>query len=204
MTGGIQTQVAPAGQSLNEINQARLQQQQQYAAEMQKAAFSGYQAQPPQGLMSYQPGNVMQNGQFMQPMMTGLANQSPFADPGRMSSFSPLSMQPTGFQANYPPQQSYNMAQGGVNSYLPAALEPQRTAMAGPQNQQLGLGNFGQQPPPQPPLPQQPLQPLLPQQTGPAPPVRFGVAPEAKKLAPQPTGRRANLSQATPQNPFGF
>jgi len=46
--------------------------------------------------------------------------------------------------------------------------------------------------------------PLQPQPTGPAPPVRFGVQPEANKLAPQPTGRRANLSAATPQNPFGF
>lgn len=199
MTGGIQTQVAPAGQSLNEINQARVQQQQQqqFAAEMQKAAFSSYQAQPPQSFMSYQAGNHPQSGQFMQPMMTGLASQSPFADPGRMASFSSLPMQPTGFQANYPPQQSYNMSQGGVNSYLPPPLEPQRTAVAGPQNQQLGLGSFGQQQQPQQQQPQQPLQPLLPQQTGPAPPVRFGVNPEAKFLAPQPTGRRANLSQAS-------
>ncbi|CRK45727.1 hypothetical protein BN1723_001070, partial [Verticillium longisporum] len=48
------------------------------------------------------------------------------------------------------------------------------------------------------------IQPLQPQQTGPAPPVRFGVTGEAKRLALQPTGRRANLSQATPNNPFGF
>jgi hypothetical protein len=41
-----------------------------------------------------------------------------------------------------------------------------------------------------------PLQPLVPQKTGPPPPVRFGVT-ETKKLTPQATGRRANLSQAS-------
>ena len=41
------------------------------------------------------------------------------------------------------------------------------------------------------------LQPLVPQQTGPPPPVRFGVTEGAKKLAPQPTGRRANLAHAS-------
>jgi hypothetical protein len=39
-----------------------------------------------------------------------------------------------------------------------------------------------------------PLSPLQPQQTGPAPPVRFGV-PE--KIQPQATGRRANLAAAS-------
>jgi hypothetical protein len=38
--------------------------------------------------------------------------------------------------------------------------------------------------------------PLVPQKTGPAPPVRFGVQPGVKPLAPQPTGR-ANLSKAS-------
>ena len=44
---------------------------------------------------------------------------------------------------------------------------------------------------------QQPPQvaPLVPQQTGPPPPVRFGVT--ENKLTPQATGRRANLSQAS-------
>jgi hypothetical protein len=75
---------------------------------------------------------------------------------------------------------------------------------------------------------QPPVQPLVPQKTGPPPPVRFGVTEGTKKLAPQPTGRRANLAAASksfsfslcpafspcgwlansgglaPDNPFGF
>lgn len=103
---------------------------------------------------------------------------------------------------------------------LPPALQPQRTGANGfqPQSfsgqqiqaQNTGFGGphapngFGGSPPPVPPLPpsqqqQQPsaLQPLQPQKTGPAPPVRFGVTGGANKLMPQPTGRRANLSQAS-------
>ncbi|PWW79234.1 hypothetical protein C7212DRAFT_155121 [Tuber magnatum] len=64
----------------------------------------------------------------------------------------------------------------GVNSVLPPALIPQPTSL-------------------------QPATTLMPQKTGPPPTVKFGV--DAKKLTPQPTGR-ANLSKATPENPFGF
>ncbi|KAA8907323.1 hypothetical protein FN846DRAFT_700295 [Sphaerosporella brunnea] len=53
---------------------------------------------------------------------------------------------------------------------------------------------------PPPLIPQLTAAPLQPQPTGPPPPVRFGVQ---KKLTPQPTGR-ANLTKATPDNPFGF
>lgn len=73
--------------------------------------------------------------------------------------------------------------------------------------------------PPMPPMPT--AQPLVPQKTGPAPQIRFGVQ-NAKKLTPQPTGKAslANASKfnpsttkflekmlmiiAAPQNPFGF
>ncbi|KAI5849040.1 SH3 domain-containing protein [Tricharina praecox] len=54
---------------------------------------------------------------------------------------------------------------------------------------------------PPPLIPQQTAASLRPQPTGPPPPVRFGVQP--KKMTPQPTGR-ANLTKATPENPFGF
>lgn len=43
---------------------------------------------------------------------------------------------------------------------------------------------------------------LQPQKTGPTPPVTFGGAPVL--LQRTPTGRRANLASATPNNPFGF
>jgi hypothetical protein len=98
---------------------------------------------------------------------------------------------------------------GGINSYLPPAMEPQRTGMpqqmqAPVQPQQTGFGGgFGQGFNPginnqaqqqQQQQQQPPMAPLQPQQTGPAPPVRFGVA---EKIAPQATGRRANLAHAS-------
>jgi hypothetical protein len=180
MTGAVQGQVAPPGQSLSEINQARLQQQQQQlAAQMQQPSYTGY--PQPQVMAPFQTGN---QAQFMQPLMTGAPSQSPFADPGR--SFSPMHVQPTGYQPPFgqPPP-------GGINSYLPPALEPQKTGMPPMQPQATGIGGFNQ------PGPHQVPQPLQPQKTGPAPPVRFGVSPEPKKLAPQATGRKANLAQAS-------
>ncbi|KAI2463664.1 hypothetical protein F4781DRAFT_415896 [Annulohypoxylon bovei var. microspora] len=194
------TGFAPPGQSLNDLNQQRMQQQ----------YMGSFQPQPTgQGMMPFNPNTGMQpqpgfgTGQFMQPQMTGLPQaQSPFADP-RPQQFSPIQNQPTGFPGGFQPAQQFQQQQGGVNSFLPPAMEPQRTGMPPMQPQPTGFGGFGQgfnpgmnntaaqQPPPAP---------LLPQQTGPAPPVRFGVA---DKIVPQPTGR-ANLSRATPDNPFGF
>lgn len=66
-------------------------------------------------------------------------------------------------------------------------MQPQPT---GPFTQ--GFGNHGMAPTPAP---------LMPQQTGPPPPVRFGVTEETKKLMPQATGRRANLSAASKLSP---
>lgn len=188
MTGLVQGRPAPPGQSLNDINQARLQQQ--YAAQMQQMqqmqpAMTGYPLQAQPTGMQY----PMATGtQFMQPMYTGMPNQ-----------FSPVQSQPTGFAGSFPQQQQFGQQQqpGNVNSYLPPALEPQRTGMPSLQQQQptglpqqpTGYNSFGQAP--------QPPQPLQPQKTGPAPPVRFGVTGEANKLTPQATGRRANLSQAS-------
>lgn len=53
----------------------------------------------------------------------------------------------------------------------------------------------------QPMQPQQQYAPLQPQKTGPHPPVSFGGP---QPLQNTPTGRRANLAAATPNNPFGF
>ncbi|KAF4986821.1 hypothetical protein FDECE_15754 [Fusarium decemcellulare] len=189
MTGSLQGQVAPHGQSLNEITQARLQQQ--YTAQMQQQQppqqmqpnMTGFPGQQGPGMMPFPTGA----GQFMSPMMTGMQGQNQFA---------PMQPQPTGFQPSFPATQSmYGAPPGGINSYLPPALEPQRTGMPALPPQPTGMLGMNNTMTPQP---------LQPQQTGPAPPVRFGVSNEPKKLAPQPTGRRANLAQATPQNPFGF
>ena len=189
------TGIAPPGQSLNEISQQRAQQQ----------YMGGFQPQPTgQGMMPFNVGAGMPQqpglgtSQYMQPMMTGaLQMQSPFGDP-RPQQFSPIQNQPTGFNAG--PQFGQ---QGGVNSYLPAPLEPQRTSMAPLQQpQQTGFGSVGQGFTPNLSNAnslQAPAAPLQPQQTGPAPPVRFGVT---EKIAPQPTGRRANLAQASKSSYF--
>jgi len=89
-------------------------------------------------------------------------------------------IQPSSFPqfSSMPP----NSSSFGINSVLLSPLVPQPTAQLSAA-QSRGAAT------------------LKPQPTGPAPPVRFGVTP--KKLAPQPTGR-ANLSKATPDNPFGF
>ncbi|KAK8056735.1 hypothetical protein PG993_001962 [Apiospora rasikravindrae] len=199
------TGLAPPGQSLNDLSQQRMQSQ-------YMGGFQPQQTGP--GMMGYNPGAGMQpqqtgfgqQNQFMQPQMTGASQmQSPFADP-RASQFGPIQSQPTGFQGGFTPGQQFPQATG-VNSFLPPALEPQRTGMPPLQQQPTGFNpgfNSGFNPNTNNNQPQSqpaPAAPLVPQQTGPAPPVRFGVA---DKIAPQATGRRANLAQATPQNPFGF
>jgi hypothetical protein len=206
-----QQQLAPPGQSLAEINQARLQQQ--YAQQMQQqqmmmpqpTGFGGPQQQQQQ-YMQPQPTGFAQPQQFLtqqqqQPMPGQMQQQSPFADPRSTpqtqfpAAISMLPQQPTGFQPQqFPPQQQPFMPQPtGINSFLPAPLQPQPTGMSFAQ----GFGNAPQVSQMQ----QQPqqtggLQPLVPQKTGPPPPVRFGVTGE-KKLVPQATGRRANLAQAS-------
>jgi len=196
---GYQPQIAPPGQSLNDLRV-----QQQYTG------FNGTQnSQQNLGMVNQQQQfpNQFSNGaqnSFQYPMQTGVPQQnfmnngpSPFADP-RPQQFPPIQPQQTGFQSSFPPQQFPQ--QTGINSFLPPALQPQPTGL----QQQNGF-NTGFQPPPVPPIPQQnTVMPLIPQKTGPPPPVRFGVTGDAKKLMPQATGRRANLSQATPSNPFGF
>ncbi|KAI9831926.1 MAG: hypothetical protein M1819_004648 [Sarea resinae] len=220
----FQPHVAPPGQSLNELNQQRFQPAQVTGFGQQPSGFSqmsnginpqptGFGQQPPQSAFGqtqqqqpqptgFQPQPTgFQAQSFMNPQPTGSPFQSP--PPQQPGGFQSMVPQPTGFQPPFASQAPAQQAQptGSVNNFLPGALQPQRT---GPSS--FASQTFGQAPPPPvPPIPQQPtIQPLRPQKTGPAPPIRFGVSAEAKRLTPQPTGRRANLSQATPQNPFGF
>ncbi|MCJ1464561.1 cytoskeletal protein binding protein [Pseudocyphellaria aurata] len=157
------------------------------------------------------------------PFLAAQQAVSPFADPRsqpqqQIGNFQqPLPSQLTGYPSQSHPQPT--MQPGSINSMLPPPLQPQLTgapngfATGSANGYSGGRAPFGQPPPPIPTsspftsqLQQQvpTMAPLQPQKTGPAPPIRFGVNAEAKKLVPQPTGRRANLSHATPQNPFGF
>jgi len=114
---------------------------------------------------------------YQTPMMTGYGQ--------------PILTQPTGmgigFADVYAQPQVPAMTES-INSYLPPALEPQRTGLPVLLPSMTGLS---------PPVPNSGLMPLQPQKTGPPPDLRFGITPEAKKLVPQPTGRRANLAQAS-------
>lgn len=199
-------QVAPPGQSLQDLQnmQAMQRMQQQMTGMPQQNGAYGYtqngiMAQPtgfnsmsPPPQMSQQTGfasfqQPMQTG-FQQPMQTGFqqnlqSNGSPFADPPR-APFQPMQPQTTGYNTFQP--SPLNPQATGVNRFLPPAIQPQPTG-------------FGQNPPPAPPMPPMPSMPtaapLVPQRTGPAPKVAFGVQ-AAKKLTPQPTGR-ANLANAS-------
>ncbi|KAF3482121.1 cytoskeleton assembly control protein Sla1 [Arthroderma uncinatum] len=176
--------IAPPGHSLAELNQQRFQQQQQQLVPQ------------PTGFPSQIPGMGNQFTPQM-PQQQSFLNPSQQFMSGQQQQFPALAPQPTGYSP-FGQQQQPPMPTGSINSVLPTPLQPQRT----------GANGFGINPsftPSPPPIPQQPTAaPLLPQKTGPAPPVRFGVHKDtAKKLMPQPTGK-ANLSQATPSNPFGF
>jgi hypothetical protein len=202
----MQTMVAPPGQSLQDMNMQRMQQN-MTGFPQQNAGFGGFQQngimpQPtgfqtmiPQQQQPMQTGfqqpmqtgfqQPMQTG-FQQPMQTGFQqNASPFADPPRPP-FQPMQPQQTGFNSFSP--SPLNPQATGVNRFLPPAIQPTVT----------GFGQT-QSPPPMPPMPPMPsmpaAQPLVAQKTGPAPAIRFGVQP-AKKLTPQPTGR-ANLAKAS-------
>ena len=205
-SAGFQSRIAPPGQSLNDMRM-----QQQYTG------FNGPQnLQQNMGMMPQQQNFQYQNtgmpNGYQFPMQTGMPQQNfmnsggmnsgggPFADP-RPQPFSPIQQQPTGFQSSFGPPQQQFPQQTGINSYLPPALIPTPTGAQGMQQQNMQQQNGFQSsfnPPPVPPIPQQnTIMPLIPQKTGPPPPVRFGVSGDTKKLMPQATGRRANLSQAS-------
>ena len=226
-------QVAPMGQSLNELTQVRTQQLLGQQRLLPQTTGFGQQNQGfnqfVNGFVPQQTGFGQQPPQLGMPatpsFLNGQQAGSPFADPRQpqqIPGFQPMMPQVTGIQSSLPqqmPQLQYQ--QTGINSFLPPALQPQPTSTNG-----FSRPGFGQPVPPVPPIPPMPQQPtiapLQPQKTGPPPPVRFGVTGEAKKLTPQSTGRRANLSHASkllvgivekgqtltslaaPQNPFGF
>jgi hypothetical protein len=207
----MQTQVAPMGQSLQELSNQRALQAQ--GLMVQQAGYGQMQGFNPMGngLMPQQTGYQqfqqpgMGYGQFQQPpqqtgfqqpmqpgfqpsmqqaLLNGQQMGSPFADPS---------------VAQYQPMQPQ---QTGINAFLPPPLIPQRTGPPPPVS--FGRNGFSGQAPPLPPMPPMPpmprhtsAAPLVAQKTGPAPPVRFGVQNAPKKMAPQPTGKRANLSAAS-------
>lgn len=183
--------IAPPGQSLAEISQMRQQQMYMQQQQQMQPQMTGYQMPQPTGF-PFQPQST---GYNPTQNFGGIASPSPFSDARAMQT------QPTGFQMPQPtgfqPQATGFQPQAtGINSFLPPALQPQQTGFT------PGTNGFGQPPmPPMPPMPQAtPLAaaaPLLPQKTGPPPPVRFGVQKDAKKMAPQATGRRANLAAAS-------
>jgi len=184
LTGVPQTgpPIAPPGQSLTELNMQRLQPQMQPLA----TGFMG-QTQP-QSMLMPQPTGFIPQSQFgiQQQQQPPFANGQPVPN-----QFQGMAPQQTGFGGFAQPQQPM---QTGINAVLPPPLQPQSTGANG-----FGNTSYNASPPPVPPIPQQhTAMPLSPQKTGPPPSVRFGVKPDApKKLAPQPTGLRANLSHAS-------
>lgn len=224
----FQNRIAPPGQSLNDMDQLRIQQlQQQYGQQQMYPQPTGLAPNQNPGFGQFGNGIPIQQtgyGQQFQPPpsfsgpQSFLATQqigSPFADPRsqqqQIGNFQqPLPSQTTGYPSQPHPQ--LTMQPGSINSMLPPPLQPQITGApngfaTGPTNGYSGgRPPFGQPPPPIPTsspfqsqTQQQPstMAPLQPQKTGPAPPIRFGVKAETKKLVPQPTGRRANLSHAS-------
>jgi hypothetical protein len=196
-SAGYQNNIAPPGQSLND-----LQMRQQFTAQQNMQQNNMGMMNLPQPFNQF--SNPGQNG-FQYPMQTGMNQQNfmtngggPFADP-RPQQFppmqqQPIQQQPTGFVSSFGPPQPQYPQQTGINSFLPPPLQPTPTGAQQPQNGFQSSFN----PPPMPPMPtQQSMAPLVPQKTGPPPPVRFGVTGDTKKLMPQATGRRANLSQAS-------
>lgn len=166
--GGSFSQVAPPGQSLNDLNQQRMQQNYQGPQNMsmmpQSTGFSQFNNGAPSGFPQQQFPMHTNQPQQQQFLSTG---PSPFADP-RTQQFSPLLPQSTGFQSSFPPQQFPQAT--GVNSFLPPPLQPQQTGM----NNGANGYNPSFTATPIPPMPQQhTLAPLTPQQTGPPPPGKW-------------------------------
>jgi actin cytoskeleton-regulatory complex protein SLA1 len=169
-----------------------------------------------------------------QPQPTSFANlNQQGTQPGGINSLlpAPLQPQPTSFhqqqQQQQQPQQigflqpqhtSYaqqpspglqqSQSTGFQQQASPGFQQPQQTGFGQPpqQNGFTSSASSSFQAPPVSTMPQQQQPtpaPLQPQKTGPAPPVRFGVS-DAKKLTPQPTGRRANLAHASKFSPLLF
>lgn len=220
----LQNLMAPSGPSLNDLDRLRAQQQQQYVPQQVYPQQTGFAPQN-QGFSQFGNGIPVQQSygqQYSMPpnfqtqsFLTGQQTRGPFVDPRfqqqQMGNYQqPLAPQATGYSLQSQPQPS--VQPNSINSVLPPLLQPQITAAPNgfgtrPTNGYSGVNRpaFGQPPPMPSSSPFQPqlqqaqptLQPLQPQKTGPAPSIRFGVGADAKKLMPQPTGRRANLSHAS-------
>ena len=212
----FQNHIVPPGQSLNDLERARLQQQysQQHmnplpnAIGLQNPGFSQGTIAPQQTGFVPQFPSLQQSGfQSSQPLVSNQPVNTSFAGPRQqqvLGGFQALSPQVSGYHLHSPiPPPIQPSRTGSINSVLQPALQPQNSIVNGSGsgiNGYHGSSGLNQGPPPLPSIPSSsasPLAPLQPQKTGPAPSVRFGVAPEAKKLVPQLTGRRANLSQAS-------
>ena len=219
----MHTQVAPPGQSLQDLNQQRVLQQNlalmpQPTGYGQAPGFNqGVNGMPhPTGFQQFQQPQGMQFAPYQQAQHTGFpltvqqqlfngqhASASPFADPS--NSFHPQAMP---MQQTYTPQQ-LQMQPTGINALLPPPLIPQQTGMSPGMGPGIGPGmmstnGFGQIPP-VPPIPSQPIAaPLIPQKTGPPPPVRFGLNSGPKKVAPKLPTKKANLAAASKFKLFIF
>ncbi|TQS36410.1 hypothetical protein Golomagni_03142 [Golovinomyces magnicellulatus] len=117
---------------------------------------------------------------------------SPFSDT-YSHQFPPNPTQPSGSH----PQTFSN--QTGINSIIAPSLKPTPATISSHTYFNPISSTHPHPTPSQPNLEKF----FVPQKTGP-PPVKFGVPYDQRNITPQPTGRRANISQATPQNPFGF
>jgi actin cytoskeleton-regulatory complex protein SLA1 len=188
-------QLQPQFTSFNPQGQGYPQQQQQFSPNHMQPQMTSFNPQQQQFGMNGQAGSSFGNSS-LQPQQTG------YLPPGMNFQSSPPSGQ------GMMPQPT-----GSVNSMLPPALHPQSTGAVNG----FGRPAFGQPPPPMPsipsqyqshqqqsslppppPIPQQTTAaPLQPQKTGPAPNIKFGIQADAKKLMAQPTGRKANLAQAS-------
>ena len=222
LTGLPLTSTAPPGQlsmadQLHNMRMAQIQHQQESLAQTQRMILAQMTGANP--LITHATGLAQQHQQQanippQQPsgFMNGLPTLQQPQPQMPQQSFQPLINQPTGMM-----QQSTGMMQqptGMMGQPGMPGMMPQPTGMGMGMGMGMTGGVAGMRAPGQPVtmpvnsllqpalVPQQtgfmqPLQPLKPQATGPPPLVRFGVQPGAPKLAPQPTGKRANLSQAS-------
>lgn len=212
----------PVGQSLQELQQQRMQQQQfgQQAMQPQMTGFPQQQngfSQMQDGMMPQPTGynqfqSPQQTGfpQFQQPQQTGFQPSvqqqfmngtmtgSPFADPPRQ----PFQPTPSGLQQSFSPQQSLQPQQTGFMmpqaTGMPLALQPQQTGLPPAlQPQQTGINGFGQQPQQfgQNGFQAPPMPPMPPQQTGiqPLVPQKTGPPPPVR------FGVQPGANKLTPQ-----
>jgi len=179
---GIVQQPPPGGQlNLNDLQ--RLNYQQQIATQQTGFPQSGFNNQQlPQQQQQFQNNGFNQQGFQPQPTgfpTQGLGFQQTGYQPQQQQQQQSIINQPTGYNPLPPPFVPT------VNLDLPPALIPQKV-----NNNTTNNGNLG-------------VTALKPQPTGPAPPVKFGLA--AAKLQPTPTGiRKANLRAASKFSPFPY